>query len=178
MQGNIFRTPAAAAATADAAGRTQRDYTRVPQELDAYAECLDDDAALRPTIIESDGDWNKRFQKSLLKGMATTTMNKDEQQIAKNAAFDLLDALTKSGGLPLEHASLHVVVGATHNFDHSLIETIVQDNVNPISKLERSMLIMGLTVHQQHQTELVPPSQHHRLEATMPQLFVSMDRNS
>ena len=35
----------------------------------------------------------------------------------KNAAFDLLDMITKSGAIPLSHATLHVVLCATHCFD-------------------------------------------------------------
>ena len=38
---------------------------------------------------------------------------------AKQATFELLDALTKSGALVMESASLHVVIAATHCFDKS-----------------------------------------------------------
>ena len=62
---------------------------------------------------------------------------------AKSNAFSLLDALTKAGALPVEYASLHVVVAATHTFDESLMDTIVKGNVNPICKVERSSLIMA-----------------------------------
>ena len=40
--------------------------------------------------------------------------------------------------LPIECATLHVVVAATHCFDKSLVNTVVEDNVNPIEKAERS----------------------------------------
>ena len=42
-----------------------------------------------------------------------------------------------------EHAALHVVMGATHAFDNSLIDTVIQHYVNPIEKAERSLLIMA-----------------------------------
>ena len=37
----------------------------------------------------------------------------------KDAAFDLLDMITKSGAIPLSHATLHVILCATHCFDPS-----------------------------------------------------------
>ena len=53
----------------------------------------------------------------------------------------------RSGTLLVDHASLHVVLAATHSFDRSLMETLVEDNVNPIDKVERSALIMAGAVH-------------------------------
>ena len=40
--------------------------------------------------------------------------------------FELLDALTRSGGLSIDHASLHVIVAARHSFDKTITDTIVQ----------------------------------------------------
>jgi hypothetical protein len=37
-----------------------------------------------------------------------------------------LDALTKSGMLPLEEAALHVVIASTHCFERSLLSTVLQ----------------------------------------------------
>merc|ERR1712083_199159 len=97
----------------------------------------------------------------------------EEQKKEKDAAFDLLDALTKSGALPLEHASLHVVVAATHCFDKTVTETVVQDNLDPISKVERSTLIMASTVHQKPAEALIKESQRQRVCASSPMLFLS-----
>ena len=72
-------------------------------------------------------------------------MAEDDQRHHWDTAFDLLDALTQSGSIPIDDADLHVVLAATHCFDKTLINTIVQQNVNPIEKVERSILIMGTT---------------------------------
>eukprot|EP00812_Abedinium_dasypus_P012359 NODE_5880_length_547_cov_336.235772.p2 GENE.NODE_5880_length_547_cov_336.235772~~NODE_5880_length_547_cov_336.235772.p2 ORF type:complete len:115 (+),score=34.87 NODE_5880_length_547_cov_336.235772:3-347(+) len=89
----------------------------------------------------------KRTRTSLLAEYQTLSLAADDQKREKEAAFDLLDALTRSGALPMDHASLHVVVAATHCFDKTVTATVVQDNVNPIKKVERSMLIMATTLH-------------------------------
>jgi len=40
-----------------------------------------------------------------------------------------------------------VIVTATQNFDHSLMETVIQDNINPIEKMERSTIIVASAIH-------------------------------
>ena len=53
-------------------------------------------------------------------------MNTQEQEKERNQAFDLLDALTRSGALSVDEASLHVVIATTHCFDNSIMDTIIQ----------------------------------------------------
>jgi len=151
---------------------TGRDYTQVPVEMDARFEKFDPDARLRPTIITPGSLWKKRAQKALLAQPIETSLVSDEQKHLKDAAFDLLDALTKSGALPIEHASLHVVVAATHCFDLTVMETVIQQNTNPIEKVERSTLIMASTVHQRPPAALVRDVQLHRINAASPGLFL------
>ena len=45
----------------------------------------------------------------------------------KDSAFDLLDALTRSGALPLSHAEMHIVVAATQIFEKTVMETVIQE---------------------------------------------------
>ncbi|CAJ1364440.1 unnamed protein product, partial [Effrenium voratum] len=126
-----------------------RDYTKVPKQMDEQFERLAPESALRPTILNVGSAWSKRSQRALLAEPTSATLGPDEQKSQKNAAFDLLDAITKSGALPLSHASLHIVIAATHCFDKTVTETVVQENCNPIERVERSSLIMASTVHQE-----------------------------
>jgi len=91
--------------------------------------------------------WDRTRQKNLLSPPANTWIGKKSAEKEKTKAFELLDALTKSGGLQIEHASLHIIVAAQHAFDKSLMNTIIQDNINPIKKLEVSALTAVATVH-------------------------------
>merc|ERR1719479_549906 len=102
-------------------------------------------------------------QKALLASPTTSTLSASEQKEEKDRAFDLLDTLTKSGALPIEHASLHIVLAAAHCFDKSVMETVIQDNCNPIEKVERSTLIMASTVHQLPAAALVQEAELPRL---------------
>eukprot|EP01034_Spumella_vulgaris_P030470 gene30470-37690_t len=93
----------------------------------------------------------------------------------KTAAFDLLDALSRSGALCIEDASLHVVIAATHSFDQSLMDTVVEGNVNPIERVERSTLIMASTLHGVAASELVAESQLEHIRTYAPSLFALTD---
>ncbi len=123
----------------------------------------DPDSSLRPTIINPGASWSKRAQAGLLSTPQTSSMDSDKQAAEKIAAFDLLDALTRSGALPIEHASLHVIIAATHCFDKSLMDTVVQKNVNPIERVERSTLIMAATLNELPMMSLVRDAHVERL---------------
>jgi hypothetical protein len=153
---------------------TTTDFTRYPSLLDSRFEALDKQSSVRPTIINPGKTWTKRSQKALLAEPASAVWGEAEQLAEKNAAFELLDALSRSGGLSFDCASLHVVMAATHCFDASLMDTVVKGNVNPIERVERTMLIMASTVHGVAATELLEPAQCARVEKYSPQLFNSV----
>ena len=139
----------------EGSGSYELDYTRLPAELDAKLEALDVDAALRPTKINVEKIWTKRSQPALLAKPSSKRLADDAQEREKQKAFDLLDALSRSGSLPIDCCSLHVLIAATHCFDDSLIDTVIVKNVNPIEKLERSMLIVSETIQGVAATQLV-----------------------
>merc|ERR1712118_64466 len=99
-----------------------------------------------PTTIKCSTPWRVSSQKGLLSATE------------KRKAFELLDALTRSGAIPLLSTQLHVVVAATHAFDHDVAETVIRDNVNPILKAERSSLLVASTLFGAAQRTLVEPA--------------------
>lgn len=147
------------------------DYTRLPVELDAKFAELDEDNALRPTIITEGSVWARTRQATLLSKPESRSLNAPEQVQERNAAFDLLDGLTKSGALSIDTASLHVMLAATHCFDKSLVDTVVRDNVNPIEKVERSLLIVASTVQDAPAVDLVKEDQLERVKTYSSILF-------
>ena len=116
--------------------------------------------------------WDKRSQAGLLATPTSNSLGADQQAAEKSAAFDLLDALTRSGALAIEHASLHVIIAATHCFDQSLLDTVVKRNVNPIERVERSTLIMAATINGVPAAELIQDNQLERVATFSPMLIV------
>jgi hypothetical protein len=151
----------------------QVDYTKYPNLLEEMYTKYDPDSSLRPTIINPGSSWTKNAQAGLLGKPTSSALLSEEQNKEKEAAFDLLDALTRSGALPIEHASLHVVIAATHCFDQSVMDTLVQKNVNPIERVERSTLIMASTLQGLPAAALVQGSQVERLHQLTPMLVLT-----
>ena len=146
------------------------DYTRIPAELDRRFEEFDDDGALRPAIVHCGPTWTRTARKSLLAKAETSALDGKAQETERSRAFDLLSALTKSGALTIDQATLHVVVVATHGFDRTLVETVIQGNVNPIEKVERSLMIVATTLHGVPASDMLSGAQRERFLTWSPRL--------
>jgi hypothetical protein len=155
------------------------DYTLIPKMLDAKLEAFDTDNSLRPTIIEAGSSWTRKRQENLLTSAQTRILDPSNIQDETKKAFDLLDALSRSGTLPIDCAELHVMVGVTHCFENDVMGTVIQDNINPIHKVEKSLLMLASTIFREPASALLHDGDtqlQQRLTASFPQLFLEADQ--
>lgn len=149
------------------------DFTLIPKVLDARLETYDTDGALRSTIIKAEtGGWQLRSQPTLLDPVSTAYLSSSEIEIRKKHAFDLLDAISRSGTLSIDASELHVIIAVSHCFEQSIMETVIQQNVNPVEKVERSLLLLGSVIHNVSPSHLLgDKSSLDRLKGAFPELF-------
>ena len=74
--------------------------------------------------LQVKGVWCLSSRKGLPAKQQTDMMYTHDRDKAKRKAFDLLDALTRSGALALEGTALHVVLAAYHCFGQNLVDTV------------------------------------------------------
>ena len=147
------------------------DVTTMPKKLNQVLEQYDDDSAVRTATIKTGDAWKRKRQENILTKLLESNLTEDDRRIEKNKAFDLLDAVSRSGSLPLLAAELHVIMGVTHCFEDSVMETVIQKNMNPIEKMERSALIVAATIHNVGVPVLVTGSEYSlRLGGELPAL--------
>jgi hypothetical protein len=131
------------------------DFTMIPKTLDTKLEQYDTDNSLHSTIIKSGRNWLRTRQLNFLTKPQTTGLTVDDALTEKKQAFALLDAISRSGTLPVDCSELHVFIAVSHCFDNDVMGSVVQDNVNPILKVERSSLLLASTIFQQNISKLV-----------------------
>ncbi|KAJ3144159.1 hypothetical protein HDU89_008943 [Geranomyces variabilis] len=100
-------------------------------------------AAVRPAILCIQDRWTRSRAKSILHPPTITTLDIPAQRTERDAAFHLLDALSRSGELMLENVHLHVVCAATHAFDRTLVDTVIRGNVDPLSIVRETNLVIA-----------------------------------
>lgn len=162
------------------------DYTQLPVLLDQQLEKLDKENAVSATTIiptntaqlfqtplkpRKAGSKNTISSSSNQMPGSSVLLQSKDLETATYAAFDLIDALTKSGGIVLDEVSLHVIIASTHKFDKTLTDTIVQDNKNPIDSVERSTLIIASTITNKPVAELIVEGEKQRIQDHSSNLF-------
>eukprot|EP01126_Amoeba_proteus_P061740 TRINITY_DN8317_c0_g1_i9.p1 TRINITY_DN8317_c0_g1~~TRINITY_DN8317_c0_g1_i9.p1 ORF type:complete len:631 (+),score=166.10 TRINITY_DN8317_c0_g1_i9:1004-2896(+) len=137
------------------------EITELPKFLEEKYSRLDErgegQGTIHSTIIQIGEKWERKTYPSLLLGNQNSNFGISEekntnfgileQKLETTRALDLMNFITKSGSVVVRDASLHVIVAVQNSFDKTLMNTIIQDNVNPIEKLEHSSLIMASTIH-------------------------------
>jgi len=148
-------------------------FAAMPKILDRAIELHDKNAALRSTTIKTaESDWTRIRQENLLSKPEQDILGKGAIVSEKARAFDLLDALSRSGSLDIPFSDLHVLICATHGFEKSVMDTVIQDNVNPIEKLEMSTLLMASTILAVPSRDLIrDENDRNRLTASFPMLL-------
>jgi len=148
-------------------------FASLPKALEGSIEKYDKDSALRSTTIKANDQWSRNRQTNLLAKYVNASLDSTDIKSEKNKAFDLLDALSRSGSLPIGYSDLHVVLCVTHRFEKDMMDTIIQDNINPIERLELSTLLLGSTVHGTAALEelVAVEKDKERLRSSFPQLL-------
>jgi len=149
------------------------DIANIPKLLDRNIELHDKNTALRSTTVETtNSGWTLIRQENLLSESKSRILGTDEIGSEKSRAFDLLDALSRSGSLEIPFSELHVLICATQEFEKTVMETVIQDNINPIEKIEVSTLLMASTILGLPPKDLVRSgTDRKRLEKSFPMLL-------
>eukprot|EP01063_Lacrimia_lanifica_P010589 TRINITY_DN17327_c0_g2_i1.p1 TRINITY_DN17327_c0_g2~~TRINITY_DN17327_c0_g2_i1.p1 ORF type:complete len:869 (+),score=301.22 TRINITY_DN17327_c0_g2_i1:62-2608(+) len=161
-------------AAAAAAAPDHLDATRLPRVLEAAYAAASGDGCVQPAVLHCGSLWQKAYQKQLLQAPGRAFLGEAEQAKEKQRAWDLLSSLTRCGALPLVDASLHIIVSATHAFDRTLMATVIEENVNPIERVERSLLSAAAAVHGVPAAELIHPAHVDRVRDASPALFIQV----
>jgi len=144
--------------------------TEYPKLLDGALREQNTRSSLRAAILTPATTWEKSSSSS---SSLNAVLTESDLQREKSAAFDLLDALTRSGGLVCGFSELHVLLGASHSFSESVMDSVGLDGMDPILRLERSQLVLAGALFGLHPTLLLPVGSHQlqRLMKMAPELF-------
>jgi len=123
------------------------DFTIIPKILDRQLEKHDVEGSLKSTILKLGEPWERLRKENLLVSPRRSYLSDRDREEEKHKAMDLLKALSRSGSLPIIQSELHVIISMSHCFDKDIVETVIEDNANPIQKVEKSMLMLGSVIH-------------------------------
>eukprot|EP01064_Diplonema_japonicum_P038443 TRINITY_DN9323_c0_g1_i1.p1 TRINITY_DN9323_c0_g1~~TRINITY_DN9323_c0_g1_i1.p1 ORF type:complete len:923 (+),score=203.05 TRINITY_DN9323_c0_g1_i1:51-2771(+) len=127
--------------------------SKIDKRIGADVTCT----SLHPATIRDTGYWRKKSQKRLLGGEKTCVLSESDLRTEKTKAYDLLDALTKSGLVPVEDSVLHVIVPTAHTFDQTIMDTLIKKNENPILSLQHSTQLVSSVLHRVDPQSLLKP---------------------
>lgn len=126
------------------------DFTQLPALLENGA-LETPGVELRPAVIHVGKTWRR----ATADPSSPQELGPVEQRLEKQKCFDLLDALTKSGAVAIHDCSLHIVLASSVCFEKTLIDSLIVDNVEPISAMDSAHLLFAQTIHGKPASELI-----------------------
>ncbi len=99
-------------------------------------------SSLRQTVLHVESKW-RRQESGFVGAAKSVELGKDEIAAERNTCFGLLDSLSNGGCLSLgSEAELHVVFVATHQYEKSVLDSVVQESRDPIEELQHDWSLM------------------------------------
>eukprot|EP01060_Flectonema_neradi_P017872 TRINITY_DN2471_c0_g1_i1.p1 TRINITY_DN2471_c0_g1~~TRINITY_DN2471_c0_g1_i1.p1 ORF type:complete len:805 (+),score=175.58 TRINITY_DN2471_c0_g1_i1:89-2503(+) len=138
-----IQSPPVMVATTSSGDRTA---SSLPGALQNALEKECQGICVRPTGI-SVGECHLTSQKGLLGKPVRTVVSASELAKKKFDTLRLLSYLTKHGAIPIQYSKMHILMATTHRFDKTLMNVLVQDNMNPIVLVERSAQLIASAIH-------------------------------
>lgn len=140
-------------------------FTQIPKRLDGVFEKMEAGSKVRPVTLKPlEKGWTLKRKAGLIAKPVSTWTSKQELKEEHAKTLDLLDALSRSGELPLTDTTLHVIIPVAHCFEETVMNTVVQENVNPMEVIERTYLAMCETIHDMDASKLLKPAELERLD--------------
>ncbi|KAJ9460387.1 hypothetical protein DIPPA_02834 [Diplonema papillatum] len=116
--------------------------------------------AVNPVLVRAGDTWVLNSTSGKLLAPPSTILLSTEKQLNhKLQTMSLLDSLTRTGTLPLVDTVLHIIASNVSAFDKDLMDTLTQDNVNPIDQAELSLIAAACALYGQ------PPGHYLNSEA-------------
>lgn len=148
----------------------------LPKKIEDNFDRLDPESNLRLTKVKLQNVWRLCKQDKVTRKSSWTTLSSAEEKDAqKHHALDLLDALTRSGELPVQDCGVHVFFASSQCFDETVFNTVVCKNVHPMEQMERSALILASTIHGVPVPMMVNHREKNRIAGFSPKLFETME---
>ena len=133
---------------------------------------MDRNNAICSTKLKAGTSWQLMRQENILTAPGKKCIHDTNIDLEKEKAFALLDAITQNGSLPIHSGELHVIVCRSHCFEKDFMDTVIQDNINPIAKAEKLALLLASIVHRMSPSALITsPQDSDRLQTTFLLLF-------
>ena len=126
------------------------DFSRIPSTLEQkFSSTTETAVALRPLTLKTGDSWSKLKYSSLLDSQGKMiSLSGPSLKSEKEAAFNLLDALTKSGTVPLKEASVAIIFGFSHSWAESILRTVAKRNRNPLEIATNTAIELARTLHE------------------------------